>query len=547
MRTLTLITGLAALFFTACTATYQASVPYDDVYYSSKDKPAVAQPTASVQSSAQPAVAQPTPQSSNVPSDNSQKQAENTEYSGGQYVPQDYQQQPQSTTETYTTPDGNTYITNNYNGGFNPDDYYPYDYSARLRRFHDPYYFNNYWDDYYTNQYWYSYNPIDWGLSIYFGYNWMWPSWNFYYNYCDPWYYSPGWGMSLGWGWGYPYYSPYYSGWGGSYWYGYNYGYWDGYWGGSWDYYYNSYDNNTYYGPRTPRSSHSGGKVSSRPSFGERYTKAIALERSTKSTQGNNPRNPKEDANMGSAGQASAPAVTSRQDNPVNSQATAAGNTRFAQPGNPNIPPATVKTNKIVIQPKNDTKAAPVPNTKNTTVTRQQSAPEQNSQQNTRTTNGPQRYYAPKNVTPAPQYNNQAPTRNTTPGNNTTAREYKAPVQERYSKPKNYYSPNFTKPKSSQEYVSPKTESVPNSSQGNGRSGSGYVRPEQPSRDNYAPQRQYRESNYNSRPDRSSSGRSESSGRSSYSPSSSGSSSSGSSSGSSRSSSGSSGSGRGRR
>ncbi len=525
MRTFLLITGLASLIFTACTSTYQAAVPFDDVYYSSKDQITTAQPAPKVPAAATPA----SPSTSAKAQEKVNSKDENTEYSGGQYIPQD--NQPSEPAETYTNPDGNTNINNYYYDEYDPDNYYDYAYSSRLRRFHNHYCCNNYWDDYYTNRYWYTYNPWDWGISIYWGYNWLWPSWGFYYNFWDPWYYSS-------WGWGYPYY-----GWGGNYWNSYYYGYWDGYWYGSWDYFYNSYDNNTYYGPRTPRSSHSGGKEITRASFGEQYENAIAVERSrVKPTTSISTRDTKNventqitrQATPENSGNASTSVVTRQQpikpesntiaDDARNNQVVTPAETRAQQPVNNNNETAANNTSRAVVPQKQVVKTNPVvPNTRSTT--------------------GNQRYYAPKNVSPV-QPNNALPGKENKVYNSGTTKDFKSPAQERYSKPKNYYSPNFTKPKSSQEYVSPKTESVPAPSKNNNRSG--YKRPEAPVREYSAPQRQNYDNNNYSTP-RSS----ESSGRGSYSPSSHGSSSSGSSSGSSRSSSGSSGSssgsGRGRR
>lgn len=89
---------------------------------------------------------------------------------------------------------------------YDPDDYYDYYYSSRIRRFHNNYYTGwGYYDPYFTNMYWYDYYPSSWGLSIYMGYNWWWPS------YCyRPYYYSPYWydyGFHYGWGWHYPYHN----------------------------------------------------------------------------------------------------------------------------------------------------------------------------------------------------------------------------------------------------------------------------------------------------------------------------------------------------
>jgi hypothetical protein len=83
---------------------------------------------------------------------------------------------------------------------YDPDDYYDYSYSSRIRRFHTDVYTGwGYYDPYFTNMYWYDYCPASWGISIYMGYNWWWPS--YYYR---PYYYDPFWydyGFRYGWGW----------------------------------------------------------------------------------------------------------------------------------------------------------------------------------------------------------------------------------------------------------------------------------------------------------------------------------------------------------
>jgi hypothetical protein len=179
---------------------------------------------------------------------------------------------------------GNTYITNNYyESDFDYDDYYDYEYASRIRRFHNPCYGLSYYDNYYTNSYWYSYNPYQYGLSIYLGYNWWGPSY-YTYNYNPGFYWSQ---YPSYWHWNNPYaywggYNPY--AWGyGSYWNGYNDGYWHGYHDGMWNnyyngYYFNSYDNNSYYyGPRLTTTA-SNGLPPGQSSLGEKYLQAIAME-----------------------------------------------------------------------------------------------------------------------------------------------------------------------------------------------------------------------------------------------------------------------------
>ena len=201
-----------------------------------------------------------------------------------------------------------------YNEPFDYDDYYDYEYAARLRRFHDPVPGSGYYDNYYTNSYYYNQNPYLYGTSVYNSYNWWGPS-AYAYNYCPSsyFYYNSGWawgtgmyygnpyGNPYGWGyydpwssWGWGYYPivqlyPYYPGYYGGYYPGYcsNWGYpnygsgWgNNYGGGNNNYYYNSYDENSdYYGPRHTPTAHDGRVAGSGgPAFGERYAEAIAAE-----------------------------------------------------------------------------------------------------------------------------------------------------------------------------------------------------------------------------------------------------------------------------
>ena len=179
--------------------------------------------------------------------------------------------------EPTETSAGDTYITNNY---YDNDDYYDFKYSSRIKRFHSNYYLNSYYSDYYTNLYWYDYDPYDWGISIYFGYNfwdpyyympwysphyygwydWRWNNWNrwYYWNY-DPYSY---WGYYPHYGWNY-----WNHGWYGN-------GYWSGYGGGGyWNKpYYNSYDKNS--GFYADHRNSLGGNISRNNNyrtFGDKY------------------------------------------------------------------------------------------------------------------------------------------------------------------------------------------------------------------------------------------------------------------------------------
>ena len=150
-----LVFGVFVLLFSSCTVNYYTSNPYDDVYYSRTD-----------------AVAKVVP----VKSDNSANVGYTTSSykDDTQYVDNNNDQgyyydnnQPYSTTETYTDEKGVNYVTNNYYG-----DYYDYEYSSRLRRFYGGYNGFDYYDQYYTNLYWYNYDPYYDGVSIYYTYSW---------------------------------------------------------------------------------------------------------------------------------------------------------------------------------------------------------------------------------------------------------------------------------------------------------------------------------------------------------------------------------------
>jgi hypothetical protein len=139
------------------------------------------------------------------------------------------------------------------------DEDYEYEYTARVRRFHQPARGFSYYSNYYVDNYYY--DPFMPGVNIYtvqpyyIHYNNGWG-----YPYCNSW--GSNWGNSYGYGWSY--YSGYsnfsygynpfaygynnYYGYGGynQYWNGYNNGYWNGYQNGYWNGWYNQnhYHNN---------------------------------------------------------------------------------------------------------------------------------------------------------------------------------------------------------------------------------------------------------------------------------------------------------------
>ena len=118
--------------------------------------------------------------------------------------------------------------TSNEINDYNADNYYDYSYSSRIRRFHRPMYYSNYYGGIYTDYYWYNNDPFYCGTSIYYGYNWHSPYYS-YYSY-SPYYYNN-------------FYTPYFYGNYYSY-YGYGHNHYNHYPTNS--YYNNSYDNNSY-------------------------------------------------------------------------------------------------------------------------------------------------------------------------------------------------------------------------------------------------------------------------------------------------------------
>ena len=288
MNTHAKLFGIALLFLGACTSSYKTtnSGSSDDIYFSTKDVNSY---------------------------ENEAQTTDGAEPSNGEYrtvydEPSTGSQQKNAApepdyveTESYTDETGDTYITNNYyednSSDYEYDDYYDYSYASRLRRFYQPTYSYGYYDTYYTNSYWYSYNPYDYGVSIYLGYPW----WG-YNNYAGWGYYGNNWGYNNhhhhhGWANYYHhhhsyggYYGQYGYGYGNGYGYGYGsgygYGYGDGYgygYGGNTGYnsfYYNSYDvTNTYYGPRYATTSNSAAvtHTSLAESYEKEYGKGNSL------------------------------------------------------------------------------------------------------------------------------------------------------------------------------------------------------------------------------------------------------------------------------
>ncbi|MCW3104602.1 MAG: hypothetical protein JWO09_3042 [Bacteroidetes bacterium] len=267
MKTYIGILALTALFATGCTAPQGAtSRAYsDDVYYSSADAAAdQAKLKRDLEKEKQDAIAA--------------KRAEQDKAAPAESpaTTDDYYQ----TTEKRTDQDGNTYVTNNYyeDKPFDYDDYYDYEYSARLRRFHNNVGYYGYYDNYYTNTYYYTYDPFYYGTSVYMGYNFWGPSYAVYsYNPGFLWYSSYGWCNDP---WYNPYgYNPYMNGYANGYNNGYMDGYNNGYYGhgGYQNNYFNSYDNNSYYyGPRGTMTANS--RSNAQPSMAHRYMETVEAQ-----------------------------------------------------------------------------------------------------------------------------------------------------------------------------------------------------------------------------------------------------------------------------
>jgi hypothetical protein len=123
-----------------------------------------------------------------------------------------------------------------YDDSYRSDDYYDYGYSSRIRRFYGPQIGFGYYHNYYTNSFWYDSNPNNYGVSIYYGYNFWNPYQYSHYNYYNPWYS----GYQYGYGYSHHYYGPPQN----HYWHGYNGGL---YASNSYPTYFNSFDNNSVY------------------------------------------------------------------------------------------------------------------------------------------------------------------------------------------------------------------------------------------------------------------------------------------------------------
>ena len=122
MKTYLSLIVLFIVFLTACTSQKDASVAYDDVYYSS-------QAEISVKRDADDAI-----------------YTANEVVSSSEYI-------ESNTSDDYNYGGDNTYSVSEYSDEeFEMDEYYDYSYTARIRRFHDPNPGYSYYDNYYTNK-----------------------------------------------------------------------------------------------------------------------------------------------------------------------------------------------------------------------------------------------------------------------------------------------------------------------------------------------------------------------------------------------------------
>jgi len=226
----------------SCKSSYDSAAMYDDVYYSPRQEKK--QAAAEQKTEETSGLVYGTNTISGTVDDSGEKSADNSDYQSYYYSETADTLPPAETSH-------DNYSQDEY------DDYYDYDYAARIDRFHNSTGDFGYYDPVYTNSASSGCGP-NVSFNMGFGYGWGYPYSSFsmgfgygfpYYSpWYDPWYYNP-------------WYSPYY-GYGG-YWSGYNAGYYNGYWngyyagGGYYPGYYPGgdygYYPGDYYGPRTSR------------------------------------------------------------------------------------------------------------------------------------------------------------------------------------------------------------------------------------------------------------------------------------------------------
>ena len=225
MKTKLIIISVVAIMVSACTTGTRLTKAYeDDIYFSPADVPPVAVTTEQSKAYARSGnndtkdkkivMSQIDRNGDGSATVNNYiyQQDKNNSNSDYQRYNMNNQELTDSDTTRYYNDDDVKTVINNY---YDSDDV---DYSYRIRRFHNPYYFGSFYDDWYYDGYyspWYSgYYGYGLGWNYGWGYN-SWYSWDYPYSYG---YYSPfAFGIGL-WGWGGYYGGGYYNhnwGWGG--------------------------------------------------------------------------------------------------------------------------------------------------------------------------------------------------------------------------------------------------------------------------------------------------------------------------------------------
>jgi len=273
MKTRLTLLGILGLFLGACsTGGYVSGTYSDDIYFEPGDVPPPISVERTVAEQA-PTKSAKTMIISDIEKTDDGNTMNNYIFDGTEedadvlrYNMEAMEMQDSDTTIYYNDDEVKTVINNYYEGD-------ELDYAYRIRRFHNPYFYDPfYWDSwaYYDPFYydpWYSGYGPSFALSWNRGWGYGYPSYAWGYP-------GYGWGYS-GFGWGYPGYGWGYSGYGwGSPYYGWGGSYYGNYWGGG---YYPNYrvdDDNYRYGRRTT-SGAGGGSVASNVS-GRNGTSAIA-------------------------------------------------------------------------------------------------------------------------------------------------------------------------------------------------------------------------------------------------------------------------------
>lgn len=234
-----------------------------------------------------------------------------------------------------------------------------------------------------------SWSPYFWGPAISIGYGWGYP----YYSYYD-------WGYPY---WYYPYYSYGYYGWGG-YWNG----YWDGYYDGSWGYY--PYSTAYYYGPRK--------MMSSSGNYGY-YNRRDGNSNQTVNNRSYRETTPRRDNRSGGGSYTSG--TRNERTTPVVNERTARTNT------------TDINRNTTPRYSYDRTKVVSSSNTRGTSAYQGNARTRTDVYTRSQTNNG-----RTVQAQPSPRY----------------VRPEQARVTQR-SETQNYSSPAYRQPKSSQEYISP--------------------------------------------------------------------------------------------